>query len=289
MDGHRISSNALRKSGGSWDSPNTPCLVCSGVFKKQSRATAYVSSECVSWLRCVGWEFLTGSTRTWDSQFPSPVWSCLLPHWCLCPLHLTPAILAKNQRKSVSVRESFVGMRQGACTGRLLRGVWVMRWTRVPLLPLGAIHDISGLLNLCDQFLFTKKLLHLSLCWYKRAAGRLFERSEIVHVWLVAGLSTVMDCVSHCGQVNLVWVCSVHCVSGVITASEHSTGRSRILLQAICGHGCNQTDPQDGNSVRDAMVPVSSSVACCLGEYLEWLELLPSPLLPSVELSNCVC
>lgn len=61
----------------------------------------------------------------------------------------------------------------------------------------------------------------------------------------------------------------VHCVSGVITAPTHSTGRSRILLETICGHHCDQTDPQYGNSVGDTMVPVSSSVACCFGECRE--------------------
>lgn len=97
----------------------------------------------------------------------------------------------------------------------------------------------------------------------------LFERSGIVHVWLVTELSTVMDLVSHCSQVNLVWVCNVHRVTGVIMAPACSTGRSRILLETICGHHCDWTDPQDGNFLRDAMVPVFSSVAYCLGECME--------------------
>lgn len=154
------------------------------------------------------------------------------------------------------------------------------RWARVPVSPLGTIHDTSGSLKLGDQFLFTRKLCPVPLSfWQKRVAERLSERSGVVHVWLVTELvNTVMDCVSHCGQVNLLCVCNVHCVSGVIVAPAHSTGRSRILLETICGHHCDQSDPQYGNSVRDAMIPVSSSVACCLGGCMQWLELLPSPL-----------
>lgn len=72
-------------------------------------------------------------------------------------------------------------------------------------------------------------------------------------------VSAVVDFVGHCGQMNLVSVCNLRCVSGVVIVTSDSTIKSRILLETVCGHHCDWYNPWHRNSVRDAMTPVSSS------------------------------
>ena len=100
--------------------------------------------------------------------------------------------------------------------------------------------------------------------WQKRASGRLFETSRIVCVWQMTELvSTAMDFVSHRGQMNLVSVCNLCCVFGVIIVTSDSAVKSGVLLETICGRRCDWYDPRYGNSVGDAMTLVSSSSLCC--------------------------
>lgn len=74
-------------------------------------------------------------------------------------------------------------MRSGAWAGSLAGGLsgCIKRLNKVLLSPLGAILDVGDVLEM-GSCLRTRRLSPVPF-WWKRAAGRVSERSGIVHMW----------------------------------------------------------------------------------------------------------
>lgn len=109
------------------------------------------------------------------------VWSCLLPHWCLCPLHLTPAILAKI-RGGLSLARVLCGYEARSQDREVVKrclSAWgdELESLSHPWVPF--MTSVARWSWVISSYLQESSVLYLSLCGRKELPGGFLRGQEL--------------------------------------------------------------------------------------------------------------